>query len=257
MYRFLAVFPVFQIPVRSLIQPYPVPVKKHSKSLFVIITDGKPKFSIINRGIVHITGWIKLGKASKINPQLTMNEKKIKINVCAYMKFTLSRYKPVCNLMITKVEFLALYEKYMSGQCTDDEKKLLDTYRDEMILAEDGWNDDQVKEEVHDRIWQRLSNSRKVVQLPSRRVNKYRWLQVAAVIGAVLLAGVLFTQRKKNHETVTVKLTANKVQKQIVPGGNKAYLPLANGSRIVLDDAKKGNLATASGVTVSKAGNGI
>ncbi len=158
--------------------------------------------------------------------------------------------------MITKVEFLALYEKYMSGQCTADEKKLLDTYHDEMILAEDGWDDDLVKEEVRDRIWQRLSNSRKVVQMPSRKVTKYWWLQVAAVFVAVLFAGVFFMQRKKNQQNDTVKLTANKAQKQIFPGGNKAYLTLANGSRIVLDDAKNGNLATGQGVTVSKAGNG-
>jgi len=159
--------------------------------------------------------------------------------------------------MITKEEFLALYEKYMSGQCTADEKKLLDTYRDEMTLAEEGWDDDLVKEEdVRTRIWQRLNDNRKIVQLPSRKVTKYRWLQVAAVFVAVLLAGLFFMQRKKNQETGSVKLT-NKVQPPILPGGNKAYLTLANGSRIVLDDAQNGKLATRPGVTVSKTGNGM
>jgi transmembrane sensor len=158
--------------------------------------------------------------------------------------------------MITKEEFLALYEKYMSGQCTADEKKLLDAYRDEMTLAEDGWDDDLVKEEdVRARIWQRLNDSRKVVKLPQRKATQYRWLQVAAVLLAVLFAGVFFIQRKKNQETGTVKLT-NKVQ-PILPGGNKAYLTLANGSRIVLDDAKNGKLASTPGITVSKAGNGM
>lgn len=158
--------------------------------------------------------------------------------------------------MITKEEFLALYEKYMSGQCTADEKKLLDAYRDEMTLAEDGWEDDVVKEDdVRTRIWQRLNDSRKVVQLPQRKIAKYRWLQVAAVLAAVLFAGIFFIQRKKNHETDTVKLT-NKVA-PILPGGNKAYLTLANGSRIVLDDAQTGKLATRPGVTVSKTGNGM
>lgn len=158
--------------------------------------------------------------------------------------------------MITKEEFLALYEKYMSGQCTTDEKKLLDAYRDEMTLAEDGWEDDLVKEDdVRARIWQRLSDSRKVVQLPKRKIAKYRWLQVAAVLAVVLFASIFFIQRKKNHETDTVKLT-NKVA-PILPGGNKAYLTLANGSRIVLDDAQNGKLATRPGVTISKTGNGM
>jgi len=48
--------------------------------------------------------------------------------------------------MITKDEFLALYEKYMSGQCTDAEKRLLETYRDEMLLADEGWDDEKESE---------------------------------------------------------------------------------------------------------------
>jgi transmembrane sensor len=158
--------------------------------------------------------------------------------------------------MITKEEFLVLYEKYMNGQCTADEKKLLDTYRDEMSLAEDGWNDAQADEaDVRVRIWQRLNDSRKIVKLPKRKATQYRWLQVAAVLLAVLFAGLFFIERKKNGESDTVKLTAN--TKQILPGGNKAYLTLANGVRIVLDDAKNCKLATAPGVTVSKTANGV
>jgi hypothetical protein len=36
-----------------------------------------------------------LTEACQINPQLTINrKKKLKIDVCAYIKFTLTRYKP-------------------------------------------------------------------------------------------------------------------------------------------------------------------
>lgn len=157
--------------------------------------------------------------------------------------------------MMTKDEFLALYEKYMSGQCTDAEKRLLETYRDEMLLAEEGWEDDQVSEaDVRARIWQRLNESRGVVPIRRRKLVYQRWFQVAAALLVAVLAGLLFIPAKKNQQTNNVKLTAIK---PIVPGTNKAYLTLANGTKIVLDDAKNGALANQAGVKVSKTGSGV
>src|SRR5882757_7609826 len=104
--------------------------------------------------------------------------------------------------MLTKNEFLALYEKYMSGQCTDAEKRLLDTYRDEMLLADEGWDDEEANEaDVRARIWQRLSENRKVVPITRYKIYKSRWLQVAAVLLMGLLAGLLFIPAKKNQRT--------------------------------------------------------
>src|SRR5689334_191843 len=130
--------------------------------------------------------------------------------------------------MITKDEFLALYEKYMSGQCTDAEKQLLDAYRDEMLLAEEGWDDEDANEaDVRARIWQRLNQNRKVVPISKHKIYKSRWLQIAAVLLVALSAGLLFIPAKKNQETGNVNLTANNHPKPIVPGSNKAYLTLA------------------------------
>jgi len=160
--------------------------------------------------------------------------------------------------MLTKNEFLALYEKYMSGQCTDAEKRLLDTCRDEMLLADEGWDDEEANEaDVRARIWQRLSENRKVVPITRYKIYKSRWLQVAAVLLMGLLAGLLFIPAKKNQRTDNVNQTAITHPKPIVPGANKAYLTLANGSKIVLDDARNGDLPTQPGVKVSKAGNGV
>ncbi|HEX8020214.1 FecR family protein, partial [Mucilaginibacter sp.] len=59
---------------------------------------------------------------------------------------------------------------------------------------------------------------------------------------------------KKNNDT---NIIAKKDETTILPGSNKAYLTLANGSKIVLDDAKNGQLAASAGVKVSKAANGV
>lgn len=160
--------------------------------------------------------------------------------------------------MMTKDEFLALYEKYMSGQCTDAEKKQLETYRDEMLLADDGWDDEDASEaEVRVRIWQRLNQSRKVVSIKKYKIYKSRWLQVAAILLLASLIGVLFIPAKKKQGANNENLTGVIHPKPIVPGTNKAYLTLANGTNIVLDDAKNGALANQSGVKVTKTGNGV
>jgi len=127
-----------------------------------------------------------------------------------------------------------------------------------MKLLDDSWDDGLVaEEEVRARIWQRLSDSRKVkvMQITPRKINLYRWLQIAAILVMVLFAGLFFFKKKK-PEPQTVVVSKIK-QKDILPGGNKAYLTMADGSRIILDDAKNGDLATRPGVTVSKAGSGM
>jgi ferric-dicitrate binding protein FerR (iron transport regulator) len=159
--------------------------------------------------------------------------------------------------MITKDEFLALYEKYMSGQCTDAEKRLLETYRDEMLLADEGWEDEGVSEaDVRARIWQRLNESRQIVPISRYKTYRSRWMQVAAILLVALLIGALFIPTKKKSDN-NDQLTKTVQPKPIVPGGDKAYLTLANGTSIVLDDAKNGALTSQSGVKVSKAGNGV
>jgi len=157
--------------------------------------------------------------------------------------------------MITKEEFLTLYEKFNNGQCTPAEKELLDTYVDEMKLLEGGWNNDLIKEEdVHARIWQRLSESRRVVPIAPQKGHKYLWLKVAAVLLLSFLVGLFFINNEKSSPQPTV---AKIKQKVILPGGNKAYLTMADGSRIILNDAKNGDLVTKPGLKVSKTSNGM
>jgi transmembrane sensor len=159
--------------------------------------------------------------------------------------------------MITENEFLALYQKYINRQCTPIEKELLDTYSDEMKLLADGWADDLVDEQdVRNRIWQKLNDSRKVVEITPRKNTNYRWMAAAAVLLIVLFAGLFFTNIEKPKQQVVTGIAKTK-QQQIVPGSNKAYLTLANGTNIILDDAKNGEIAAKTGIKVSKTANGV
>jgi ferric-dicitrate binding protein FerR (iron transport regulator) len=137
------------------------------------------------------------------------------------------------------------------------EKELLDTYSDEMKLQGDGWTDDLADEQdVRNRIWQKLNDSRNVVEITPRKNTNYRWLAAAAVLLIALFAGLFFIKVEKTKQQ-TVTGIAKIKQQQIVPGSNKAYLTLANGTNIILDDARNGEIAAKTGVKVSKTANGV
>jgi ferric-dicitrate binding protein FerR (iron transport regulator) len=158
--------------------------------------------------------------------------------------------------MITKEEFLVLYQKYLDGECTPAEKELLAAYSDDMHLPDDVWTEQDTDPlEVRARIWQKLSENRgeAIVIMPKR--TNYRWLWAAASLALMaVLAGLLFMPAEKNN---AINIIVKKDKTTILPGSNKAYLTLANGNKIVLDDAKNGQLAASAGVKVSKAANGV
>lgn len=154
---------------------------------------------------------------------------------------------------MTRQEFLLLYEKSLCGECTTLEEEQLAAYRDGMKLEDENWDDTSQKEqEVYDRIWKKLEESRHPVQ----RAYPFNWLNIAA---AVLLAGTALLILTKNTDFVKHTHTAliAKKHQPVVPGGNKASLTLADGSKIVLNDARTGKLATQSGIQVTKAKDGM
>lgn len=157
--------------------------------------------------------------------------------------------------MISKQEFITLYRKYLAGQCTPDELKVLDKYRDELNLVDFDYTDDQIdQQEVHDRIWQRLKKSR---ETPSK--NKFQrlgWLQIAATTILIALSAGLWIA-KFHRKSVQHKIFTKTNHSNVLPGGNKAFLTMADGSTITLTDAKNGQLATEGQTRISKSRNGM
>jgi hypothetical protein len=158
--------------------------------------------------------------------------------------------------MLTKDEFVLLYEKYETGQCTPAEIELLNNYQDELYLLSDSWEGaEEEKQIVHDRIWQRLKQSR---NLPIKRIKNYTWLKVAAILLVTLSLGIGFVKyQHSNTQQVLTQIVPVNQSSQIVPGGNKAFLTMADGETITLSDAKNGQLATQAGIQVNKTKDGM
>ncbi len=117
--------------------------------------------------------------------------------------------------------------------------------------------------EEKDAIFQNIVTNDKYEQEPdSDRSGKHvirAWYQVAvaASILAVLSIGLYFyTNRTKDTHLAFSESETIKEKSIIKPGGDKAVLTLSDGSKIILEDAKKGLLANQAGVSIQKTADG-
>jgi transmembrane sensor len=142
-------------------------------------------------------------------------------------------------------EFKKLHERCTLGDCTPQEQKLFEEYRDNFDLSEMPW-----RPEFGDRtkIEQILKNDlQKRLSKGTVRLIPARWWAAAAIIifalGVLLVANNYFNSNTKPNQ-----LASNK--NVIKPGSNKAILTLADGKQIILDGAGKGRLITIDHVSV-------
>ncbi len=104
--------------------------------------------------------------------------------------------------------------------------------------------------------WQKIEEATKREGAVTHSGKKGRKVfRYAAIIVFVLLSAMftVYQIKQKGHQS---KEDRQLVHKDIVPGGNKAVLTLADGTKIVLDEAKNGRLAQQQNVVITKAKDG-
>ena len=148
-----------------------------------------------------------------------------------------------------KKDFQRLLEKYLNGGASPEEIDTIESYyahfsNDPDVTA--SLNEDEInalraslRQKIDDRI---NRGEEQFVPFYSKRS-----FQVAASILLFLMVGLLVANRLKK---VPVKLQAQNYD--IAPGGNKATLTLADGSKIDLGSVKNGALTTQSGTHIIK-----
>jgi transmembrane sensor len=141
-----------------------------------------------------------------------------------------------------------LLSRYQAGLATDDEKALLeswyldhdDNYKPEYSAA------DRIKDA--DSVWASLQSPG-----TGRRSMKL-WpsiISIAAVLIMVSVASYFYM-----HQIDKPEASYTKQVDDIAPGGNKAILTLADGRKISLTDARSGELAEQSGISITKTADG-
>jgi len=151
---------------------------------------------------------------------------------------------------MNKAEVEKLLEKYKDGLCTEHEKALVESWHLFELLDK---TSDLKHEDIVDaknQIWQAIE---KQTELKSK-TNYTIWLNVAAAAVALFFIGFVLHNQFKNQFN-NQNLTKN-TPEAIKPGGNKATLTLADGSKISLTDATNGVIAKQAGINITKTKNG-
>ena len=156
---------------------------------------------------------------------------------------------------MTREEYNSLYEKYIAGKCSEDELVELENYQDSLILKEQVWDNTIMgdSEEIKQSIQIDLSNS---IQ-EYNRIRKFKtraWQSAAAAVLIIISTSIYYFQG--SPEQVLVNTETPRFKNDVAPGNNKAVLTLDDGSKIDLDDAKTGILASESNVDIKKTGDG-
>lgn len=138
-----------------------------------------------------------------------------------------------------------LLKKYQQGTCSPEEVvAVMYLYNLASASAEEfpaGENDQQVGEEI----WNRLPAGRK-----NYKLNILKAISAAAAAIIMIGAGYLWFGRKSETSS------PQQAHHDIAPGKNSATLTLANGKKIVLTSEVNGELATESGVSITKTADG-
>lgn len=149
---------------------------------------------------------------------------------------------------MTDEEAKELFKKYAAGNCTEEEKALLHAWYLTYAAGKNVSLSENEIEAAVNEIWADLP----VHQQPEQGVRIRHMTRIAAAV--VLFAGIalyLFLPRSTQKQDPP-GIAAN----DVVPGGNKAILTLADGSKIDLNDAHIGDLTHTGGVKITKARDG-
>lgn len=152
-----------------------------------------------------------------------------------------------------------LTEKYLHNTTSqEDIEELFAWYRSE-ISSETQWDLEEAEDEDHlkEMIFSRIAGNETIRNRRSFKALFYS-IGVAASILIFLAGGLYFYSGKVALESpVSEKLIARPKPKDILPGGHKAILTLADGRKIILDDSHNGIVINQNGINVHKNSNGI
>lgn len=140
-----------------------------------------------------------------------------------------------------------LLQKYRAGEATPEERALVESW----YLQHTSPPSDLQPGDIR-KSWRR--GMRKLYM----HMQEGRWRLRPAVLAAaavlLVICGVLLVDFEQKSEQVEAVQTIS--HEDIQPGGNKAFLTLANGTKILLDDAGSGELARQGNITISKGAPG-
>lgn len=154
----------------------------------------------------------------------------------------------------TRVYIEQLGHKLKSGTITPEELADFEAWytlqaEKELILPQDFADSAHVlKNRMYEKVWQKLAEP----SAPSIPLRFLLWRKIAVAASLLLVLGVGGYFIAHN----SIKGDALSSRQTILPGRNQAMLTLANGSKISLTTAAKGQIAIQSGIRINKTADG-
>lgn len=156
-----------------------------------------------------------------------------------------------------------LLEKYSKGKCTPEEQRFVENWYNQQAEQLSDQLPEPEYEHTRDEIWLKLQSAVsgelissgkqtpiKLSKHTNTRVIRFR-LAAAAVL--LLCLGIGFYAYRSHLEKKKTQFTRTQ---DLPPGGNTAFLTLADGSRIALTDTGNDQLAEQQGVRISSTADG-
>lgn len=144
-----------------------------------------------------------------------------------------------------------LLKKYKAGKCSDKEKAIVESWYLELPSEKEAPLHAIIKS-TKDEVWTALS-ARTTQRPRTVIINRLRkastWAAVILIIGSI---GILYLNRLSKPDLVR----AVSKKGDIGPGGDKAYLTLADGKRISLTDVANGEIVKQEGLVINKTADG-
>jgi transmembrane sensor len=161
-----------------------------------------------------------------------------------------------------------LLEKYRSGELHEEERQeLLQQLKVEdvenllpSLLSKPGQEKDSLHHDEMKKVFAQVVNIDKDNGMAHQPVRRFRlvrttWLRYAAAVLIVISIATYYLGFYQKTGSSPVTVTDNTVN-DVQPGGEKAFLTLADGQVITLDNAENGRVAIQGGVNVVKMANG-
>lgn len=151
-------------------------------------------------------------------------------------------------------EIAELIDLYLKEECSPAQKELVTQwYEKYRVTDQEFYNGDaaQVRgslEKSLSGLREKINAANDKVEVPVKKIWPKR-LIAAAILLISCSAALLFYN---NYQSGAANFYAN----DIAPGKNKAILTLADGSKIALDDAAQGEIASQSGIKITKTTDG-
>lgn len=142
-----------------------------------------------------------------------------------------------------------LLTKYENGECSDEELALLeDWYNQYAPASPKKLSDAEWAEDVFD-ILKALDTANNVPIV--RNLNWRKLVAAACILISMSLAGYFLISRQAPEQVAALK------NQDVSPGGNKAFLTLADGRKIALNESPNGRLVQQGNTAVRKTADGM